>query len=104
MNGNAFNPTPTQVCYTFRKLFSIDFCTPRTGNCEQDNNEMLSVISNFTSQNSIYVEDEINESESVHLDDHDYRQMNVNEQDVFRYICGYIIQKCLKKHSCDICI
>jgi hypothetical protein len=105
MNGNAYNPTPIQFYYTFKKLFSVNFCTPIRGNCEQDNDEILSsVITNFARQNKIYIEDEINEGESVHLNDDDYRKMDINEQDAFRYICGYLIRKCLKKYSCNLCL
>jgi len=42
--------------------------------------------------------------EPILLDDHDYREMDVNEHDVFRYVCGYVIRKCLQKHSCEICL
>lgn len=37
LNGNAVNPTPIQFYYSFKKLFSINHCTLKAGNCEQDN-------------------------------------------------------------------
>lgn len=104
MNGNAFNPTPIQFYYSFKKVFSVNFCASKTGNCEPDNDKMLSAIINIPSQTKIYVENKISESESICLDNHDYRTMDINEQDAFRYICGYLIRKCLTKHSCDLCV
>lgn len=65
---------------------------------------MLSVIINFAAKNKIYIQNEKHKGESIHLDDYDYRQMDINEQNAFRFICGYLIRKCLKKHSCDLCI
>lgn len=106
MNGNAFNPTPMQFYYSFREFFSINFCTPRTTNCQQDNDEMLTAVINFATQCKNNIENGVYENESVpvSLDDHDYRQMDINEQDTFRYICGYLIRKCLRIHSCDLCL
>lgn len=69
---------------------------------------MLTAVINFAAQRTNAIEnneerDKI-ECVSVRLDDHDYRQMDINEQDVLRYICGYLIRNCLKVHSCDLCI
>lgn len=36
-------------------------------------------------------------------DDHDYRNLDLTEKNAFTYICGYLIRKCLKKHTCDTC-
>ncbi|EFN61592.1 hypothetical protein EAG_00050, partial [Camponotus floridanus] len=33
----------------------------------------------------------------------DYRQKDIVEDNAFYYICGYLLSKNLKKHSCDIC-
>jgi len=73
MNGNSFNPTPIQFYHSFKKLFSVNFCTSKTGNCEPNNDKMLSAIINIPSQIKIHAENELNESESIYLDNHDYR-------------------------------
>lgn len=106
MNGNAFNPTPIQLYYSFQKLFSVNYSTPRTGNCQQDNDVMLSAVINFAAQHKNITENKVDESNPVpiSLDEHDYRQIDINEQDAFRYICGYLMKKCLKQHSCDLCL
>jgi len=39
----------------------------------------------------------------IPIDDHDYRQKDIVEDNAFYYICGYLMSKSLKKHSCDIC-
>lgn len=33
----------------------------------------------------------------------DYHQQNLPEQNAFKYIAGYLINKCLMKHRCTIC-
>lgn len=30
--------------------------------------------------------------------------MDLSEENAFKYICGYLIKKCLEIHSCDTCI
>lgn len=34
----------------------------------------------------------------------DYRSLSLPDQNSFSYICGYLMKKCLSKHSCDICL
>lgn len=104
LNGNAFNPTSIQFSNSFKKLFSIKYCTVKTGNCERDNTEIFAAITNFREKNNMDVESKTDDIKQILLDDHDYRKMDVNEQDVFRYTCGYLIRKCIKKHSCEICL
>lgn len=38
------------------------------------------------------------------IDSNDHQRMNLYEKNAFRYVCGYYIDKCLKKHSCEICL
>lgn len=30
--------------------------------------------------------------------------MDLPEENAFKYICGFLIKKCIKIHSCDVCI
>lgn len=30
--------------------------------------------------------------------------MDLTEQNAFQYICGYLMRKCIDKHSCDVCL
>lgn len=34
---------------------------------------------------------------------HDYRSMDLPEQNAFKYVCGYLIKRCLAIHSCEAC-
>ena len=36
-------------------------------------------------------------------DDVEYQKLDLVEKNSIRYICGFLIRKCLKKHSCTIC-
>lgn len=101
MNDNAFNPTSIQFYFTFRKLFAIQYCNIDTGNCAADKDESLINISEFN-QPRFIVDEPIQETEDL-LDDHDYRNFDLTEENAFRYICGYLIRKCFKKHTCDTC-
>ncbi|XP_026672272.1 uncharacterized protein LOC113464763 [Ceratina calcarata] len=68
---------------------------------EQPQTEMTSQIAAFTGpvrQNEIP-----EEANPVKIDDHDYRNKDVIERNGFNYICGYLISKCRKKHSCEVC-
>jgi len=40
-SGNAFNPTPIQFYYGFKKLFSIDYIKANSGNCTADEESIL---------------------------------------------------------------
>jgi len=35
---------------------------------------------------------------------HDYRSMDLPEENAFKYVCGYLIKKYTEIHSCDVCI
>jgi hypothetical protein len=34
----------------------------------------------------------------------DYRELNFPSQNALTYVCGYLIKKCLEKHSCALCL
>jgi len=36
------------------------------------------------------------------FNDHDYRNISLLEQNAFQYVCGYLMRKCIIKHSCDL--
>lgn len=40
LSGNAFNPTPVQFYYSFRKSFATNHCSVQTGNCTLDDEEL----------------------------------------------------------------
>jgi len=40
---------------------------------------------------------------NVDVDNYDYRSMPVTEENVFNYICGYLLRRTFIKHYCDVC-
>lgn len=107
LSGNSFNPTPVQFYYSFKKSFSTKHCSVQTGNCtldvEDSEIDMVTKITQF--QHETFVQNtSLQKTVPVQIDDHDYRQKkDVIEENAFYYICGYLMSKSLKKHSCDIC-
>lgn len=53
LSGNAFNPTPVQYYYSFRKSFATNHCSVQTGNCtvdfdiEKSQTDMMTRIAQF---------------------------------------------------------
>lgn len=41
---------------------------------------------------------------STFVVDTDYRTFDIPERNAHEYICGYLLKKCLKIHSCEVCI
>lgn len=99
--GNCLNPTPIQFARAFKKLFRIRFFKQiNTTNCAPDKDEMLSEIKTAT------VETVISEFVSswtckiLNIPNHDYYTLDLPEENVFKYLCGFLIKKCLEIHSC----
>lgn len=105
INGNAFNPTPIQFYFSFRKIFAVQYSSIHTGNCRADKDRYLITLSEF--RQHWFVQDPVEEEfllDTYCIDDHDYRDLELTEQNALRYICGYLIRKCLARHSCRICM
>ena len=102
-SGNSVNPTPIQFERTFRKLFCQCFLHSEHMNCEDDLGVLLSQLKEtknvYESTAKI-----TNSSQAITLPDYDYRNENITTQNAFAYVCGYLINKALQKHSCDICV
>lgn len=103
LNGNAFNPTPIQFYFTFRKVFAMNCCNTASGNCAQDYDDMLTAFKNYVEKNPV-TQHKTQEKESILLNNHDYHTMDLTEQNAFQYICGYLMRKCIDQHSCDVCL
>lgn len=105
-SGNAFNPTPIQFYHSFKKLFSIDYIKVDSGNCTADEESILircqdvketqNVIFQTSSKATAFI---INSD----MDKYDYRNLPVTEENVFIYICGYLLRRLFTKHFCDTC-
>lgn len=100
-NGNACNPTPIQFYHGFKKHFSVEYCKVNTGNCAADDDIMLTKCQDFeANKNEIF---SITTQENLKIDNYDYHNMPATEENVFIYICGYLLCRVFKKHFCDTC-
>jgi len=110
LNGNALNPTPLQFLNSFKKLFFINYSNlGNTGNCLDDYDTILTNFSNIESViiPTISFFDNQNQSnflQKVLFNDIQETEISkITEENVFIFVCGYLLKKCLKIHYCDIC-
>lgn len=104
LNGAAYTVTPAQFHFGFRKLFSTIYLTTGTGNCAKDRDLMIMDVANYRAQNVHVNVNQQDKGKAIVIDDHDYREISLPEQNAFLYVCGYLMRKCIAKHSCDICL
>ena len=69
------------------------------------NNDFDSILSNSTklSEQTLALSITPATRESFRVEYCDYQQQTLPEQNAFKYIAGYLLNKCLKIHSCPIC-
>jgi len=109
LNGNALNPTPLQSLNSFKKLFFIHYSNlGNTGNCLDDYDTILTNFSNIESViPTISFFDNQNQSnflQKVLFNDIQETEISkITEENVFIFVCRYLLKKCLKIHYCDIC-
>ncbi|EFA12315.1 Transposable element P transposase-like Protein [Tribolium castaneum] len=106
-SGNCINPTPIQFVWAFRKLFCTKFLLPpTTGNCMPDLATVLTALDSgpLKSKKIINVIDtSATLDQRLQVDSTDYRSLELPEQNILRNISGYLMQKCLQRHSCTSC-
>lgn len=107
-NGNALNPTPIQFVNAFKKLFFMNYTNIGTGNCVQDCDDILMSFDclndNLNPVIHINPDNQYDLLKEINLRDLSSNDiLKVTDINVFTYICGYLVKKCLKMHSCDIC-
>lgn len=104
--GNCLNPTPIQFTRAFKKLFSMKVLQHTdTQNCAADTDDMLNLIGASCSSPSSPFVSIPGPSAGPILDipNHDYYNMDLPEENAFRYVCGYLIKKCSEVHTCEAC-
>lgn len=108
-SGCCVNPKPIQFQRAFKKLFTLRFLNSGNENCRDDFGQILLQLQDFNNKSVLQTLPEndsaCKESCShtpLSTQDCDYRYQDVEKNSV-RYICGYLIKKCLNIHSCDIC-
>lgn len=104
--GNCLNPTPIQFTRAFKKLLSTRLLEHSdTQNCAPDNDEMLSAIGAYNVTDAVNkLTPSTTQKNILEIPNHDYYTMDLPEENAFKYVCGYLIKKCIETHSCDICI
>lgn len=102
-NGNACNPTPIQFYYAFKKHFSVEYSKIDTGNCAADEDTILTKCQDVVSNRDVILPPITQKQVNFNLDNYDYRNMPVTEENVFIYICGYLLRRIFTKHFCDTC-
>lgn len=109
-NGNNTNPTPYQFLFAFKKIFLLNyFQHSEKANCINDLDEILTHMPtdsdpNFSTLFTSATPFHFKKTSSLSIGQVDYRNLEIPDQNAFIYVCGYIMSKCLSKHSCDICI
>lgn len=106
-NGNCFNPTCIQFKRTFKKLFVMDYFEySDSANCVKDLDDILISLEKipieeikvlFPEKNPIKIPLAIQNANS-------YKSVSLPQQNALTYICGYLIQECLKVHQCQTCL
>ena len=103
--GNADNPTPLQFTQAFKKLFYENYHDFSTGNCTDDLDSIL--VGEPKKANPLSAKtDEMQPCPFV-IDETDYKTClkdNAVGMNAVTYVAGYLVKKCLKKHSCQICM
>lgn len=112
-NGNNINPSPIQLIWSFKRMFNLDyFSHSDNANCIDDldlilknikcnpvNDDEDSMFKNIFSDKPLFKFKNL-----IKIDSVDYRHLPLPEQNTFIYVCGYLMKKCIDRHSCDICI
>ncbi|KAL1488675.1 hypothetical protein ABEB36_014475 [Hypothenemus hampei] len=89
--GNASNPTPVQFQNIYKKIFFLNYFQHVEGaNCIADLNALLMKY-DFSDVNKIH--EPINK----------YSTLDIPESNALGWVAGYLIKKCLCKHSCALC-
>lgn len=104
-NGNCINPTPIQFHRTFRKLQCVNLLNSGAENCEGDSDQMLLRLPE--SQDDSVSRNEKANAKNVNsevINSLNYSKDELLQKNFIRYVCGYLLNKALRIHSCDTCI
>ncbi len=108
--GNCDKPTALQFVRAYRKLFVDNFLTPLpSGNCAEDLDTFL-ITSRSAGTNSSNSQDNnqsIPSPLASTVGDTDFKESemekNIISLHAVTYVAGYLLKKCLAKHSCNVC-
>jgi len=109
-NGNNTNPTPYQLLYAFKKNFLLNyFQHSQKANCINDLDAILAQMPTDSDLDimTLFADKTPFQFKKIcplSIGQVDYRNLEIPDQNAFIYVCGYIMSKCLSKHSCEICL
>lgn len=108
-NGNVKNPTPIQFIKAYKKLFCLKYVMSSDGsNCADDFDTFFAKMTEFSENaaNTSGEREHIFDSTTpdvLFIGKVDYYNLTLPEENGFRYVCGYLLKKCFKIHSCPTC-
>jgi len=105
--GNNFNPTPIQFIWAFKKMLYLNYFQHSPGaNCINDFDQIFSSVMPSTDKALILEEpnQELFIFKGIPVGTVDYRHLEIPERNSFTYVCGYLMKKCLEKHTCQVCV
>jgi hypothetical protein len=97
-NGNCINPTAIQFQRSFKKVMCIKLFHSGTENCEGDGDKMLLRLNDINVQETPSETPAPNNNNEA-IVDFDYHTSDILQKKFERYICGYLIRKCLNVHT-----
>ncbi|XP_011860021.1 PREDICTED: transposable element P transposase isoform X2 [Vollenhovia emeryi] len=103
--GNCLNPPAWKFIAAFKKLLFHNILNTENENCEDDLDNILFDLSALNRDEIEEIEGEKESSlfEEFTTDDVDYQKLDLLEKNSIKYVCRFLMNKCLKKHSCSIC-
>lgn len=102
LNGSCINPTAIQFQRSFKKIQCTELLHSGTENCEADFNPILLKVCDMSREPvSQPVSKQIKNDPAISLD---YQKDDNLQKNFIRYICGYLLKKCEKVHSCQTCL
>lgn len=109
-SGDCITPTPIQFTRAFKKLFTCCFLVHSGAeNCADDFSIILTQLKDV---NNVSVNNVLNNSTrpsntdiSLSQNDLDFRggSLTLVCKNIIKYKCGFLIKKCLTKHTCEVC-
>jgi len=107
-NGNNVKPTPNQFLWAFKRLFFLNYFNYSEGsNCLDDLDEILTNFEDTTSPLSnavLFLEKSPFNYSYLKIGTTDYRELDLTPRNAVTYVCGYLLKKCLDKHTCEVCL
>jgi len=73
-------------------------------NCLQDINDILLTITPDFIQKIVYFEKKEGNKQILKVETNDYRNLLTVDGNSLVYVSGYLLRKCLLRHSCSICL